>query len=71
MQDHMLCLIRITMEDSRCSIKIKNERASESRLMGAHSNGEIISTTSDFQTFWKNVAGKFVSNELVIFDTSQ
>jgi hypothetical protein len=39
--------------------------------MGAHSNGEIISTTSDFQTFWKNVAGKFVSNELVIFDTSQ
>ena len=39
--------------------------------MGVHSNGEIISTTSDFQTFWKNVAGKFVSNELVIFDTSQ
>ncbi|KAJ5208407.1 hypothetical protein N7449_002786 [Penicillium cf. viridicatum] len=34
-------------------------------------NGEIISTASDFQTFWKNVAGKFVSNELVIFDTSQ
>ncbi|KAJ5944636.1 hypothetical protein N7516_004804 [Penicillium verrucosum] len=33
-------------------------------------NGEIISTTSDFQTFWKNVAGKFVSNELVIFDTN-
>lgn len=39
--------------------------------MGAHSNGEIISTTSDFQTFWKNVAGEFVSNELVIFDTSR
>ncbi|KAF4759767.1 hypothetical protein N7455_002748 [Penicillium solitum] len=33
-------------------------------------NGEIISTTSDFQTFWKNVAGEFVSNELVIFDTN-
>ncbi|KAJ5959898.1 uncharacterized protein N7479_007048 [Penicillium vulpinum] len=34
-------------------------------------NDEIISSPSDFQTFWKNVAGEFVSNELVIFDTSQ
>ncbi|KAG0158978.1 hypothetical protein PDIDSM_6498 [Penicillium digitatum] len=33
-------------------------------------NGQIISTTSDFQTFWKNVASKFVSNEKVIFDTN-
>ncbi|CAG7953796.1 unnamed protein product [Penicillium nalgiovense] len=33
-------------------------------------NGEIMSSTSDFQTFWKNVAGEFVSNELVIFDTN-
>ncbi|CDM33423.1 CAZyme family GH5 [Penicillium roqueforti] len=33
-------------------------------------NGEIISSTSDFQTFWKNVAGEFASNELVIFDTN-
>lgn len=46
-------------------------RVNESKLIGPHSNGEIISTTSDFQTFWKNVAGEFVSNELVIFDTSQ
>ncbi|CAG8075037.1 unnamed protein product [Penicillium nalgiovense] len=33
-------------------------------------NGEIMSSTSDFQTFWKNVAGEFLSNELVIFDTN-
>ncbi|KAJ6187207.1 hypothetical protein N7519_002115 [Penicillium mononematosum] len=33
-------------------------------------NGEIMSSTSDFQTFWKNVAGEFSSNELVIFDTN-
>ncbi|KAJ5487658.1 hypothetical protein N7530_001958 [Penicillium desertorum] len=33
-------------------------------------NGEIMSSTSDFQTFWKNVAGEFASNELVIFDTN-
>ncbi|CAG8898123.1 unnamed protein product [Penicillium egyptiacum] len=33
-------------------------------------NGEIMSSTVDFQTFWKNVAGEFASNELVIFDTN-
>ncbi|KAJ6137921.1 hypothetical protein N7471_004407 [Penicillium samsonianum] len=33
-------------------------------------NGEIMSSASDFQTFWKNVAGEFASNELVIFDTN-
>ncbi|OQE30551.1 hypothetical protein PENFLA_c003G05901 [Penicillium flavigenum] len=33
-------------------------------------NGEIMSSTSDFQAFWKNVAGEFASNELVIFDTN-
>ncbi|OGM40473.1 endo-beta-1 [Aspergillus bombycis] len=33
-------------------------------------NGEIISTASDFQTFWKNLAGQFKSNSLVIFDTN-
>ncbi|KAJ5669084.1 CAZyme family GH5 [Penicillium macrosclerotiorum] len=33
-------------------------------------NGEIISSTSDFQTFWENVAGQFKSNDLVIFDTN-
>lgn len=38
--------------------------------MGVPSNGEIMSSTSDFQTFWKNVAGEFASNELVIFDAS-
>ncbi|KAK4922266.1 hypothetical protein LTR66_016616, partial [Elasticomyces elasticus] len=48
--------------------------------MGAHAvlnphnygryNGDIISSTSDFQTFWKNVAGEFVSNKLVVFDTN-
>lgn len=35
------------------------------------SNGAIISSTADFQTFWKNVAMKFASNEKVIFDTSE
>jgi endoglucanase len=30
-----------------------------------------MSTPADFQTFWKNVAGEFADNELVIFDTSQ
>ncbi|KAJ5439188.1 uncharacterized protein N7458_010186 [Penicillium daleae] len=33
-------------------------------------NGAIISSTSDFQTFWTNVAGQFKSNNLVIFDTN-
>ncbi|KAB8268533.1 glycoside hydrolase superfamily [Aspergillus minisclerotigenes] len=33
-------------------------------------NGEIMSTPSDFQTFWKNLAGQFQSNSLVIFDTN-
>lgn len=33
-------------------------------------NGAIISSTADFQTFWKNVATKFASNEKVIFDTN-
>ncbi|KAJ5163098.1 Glycoside hydrolase superfamily [Penicillium coprophilum] len=33
-------------------------------------NDEIISTPADFQTFWKNVAGEFVENELVVFDTN-
>ncbi|KAJ5919801.1 hypothetical protein N7454_009636 [Penicillium verhagenii] len=31
---------------------------------------DIITSTSDFQTFWQNVAGQFKSNELVIFDTN-
>ncbi|KAJ5131064.1 CAZyme family GH5 [Penicillium bovifimosum] len=33
-------------------------------------NGDIISSTSDFQTFWKNLAGQFASNDRVIFDTN-
>ncbi|KAJ5174979.1 CAZyme family GH5 [Penicillium canariense] len=33
--------------------------------------GAIISSTSDFQAFWENVAGQFKSNSLVIFDTSE
>ncbi|KAE8150503.1 glycoside hydrolase superfamily [Aspergillus avenaceus] len=33
-------------------------------------NGEIITSTSDFQTFWKNLAGQFKSNSLVVFDTN-
>ncbi|KAJ5132129.1 endo-a-1-4-glucanase [Penicillium atrosanguineum] len=33
-------------------------------------NGAIITSTSDFQTFWHNVAGQFKSNSLVIFDTN-
>ncbi|OKP14781.1 hypothetical protein PENSUB_5845 [Penicillium subrubescens] len=33
-------------------------------------NGAIISSTSDFETFWTNVAGQFKSNDLVIFDTN-
>ncbi|KAJ5267582.1 hypothetical protein N7478_010390 [Penicillium angulare] len=32
--------------------------------------GSIIESTSDFQTFWNNVATKFASNSLVIFDTN-
>ncbi|KAJ5709349.1 endo-a-1-4-glucanase, partial [Penicillium malachiteum] len=32
--------------------------------------GEIIESTSDFETFWTNVAGQFASNDLVIFDTN-
>ncbi|CEJ55762.1 Putative Endo-beta-1,4-glucanase B [Penicillium brasilianum] len=33
-------------------------------------NGAIITSTSDFQTFWTNVAGQFKTNSLVIFDTN-
>ncbi|VDC04762.1 unnamed protein product [Peniophora sp. CBMAI 1063] len=31
-------------------------------------NGATISSTSDFQTLWKNLAGEFVSNSHVMFD---
>ncbi|KAB8076197.1 glycoside hydrolase superfamily [Aspergillus leporis] len=33
-------------------------------------NGQIMSSTSDFQTFWKNLAGQFKGNSRVIFDTN-
>ncbi|KAJ5765443.1 hypothetical protein N7520_005002 [Penicillium odoratum] len=33
--------------------------------------GSIITSTSNFQTFWQNVAKQFASNSLVIFDTSK
>lgn len=35
------------------------------------SNGAVITSTSDFQTFWHNVASHFAWNERVIFDTSE
>ncbi|RDW85863.1 hypothetical protein BP5796_04188 [Coleophoma crateriformis] len=31
-------------------------------------NGATMSSTSDFQTFWNNVATEFATNDLVIFD---
>jgi endoglucanase len=31
-------------------------------------NGQAISSTSEFQTFWTNLAGQFKSNDHVIFD---
>ncbi|KAF7595984.1 hypothetical protein BBP40_004130 [Aspergillus hancockii] len=33
-------------------------------------NGQIITATSDFETFWKNLAGRFKGNARVIFDTN-
>ncbi|EPS30243.1 putative endo-beta-1,4-glucanase [Penicillium oxalicum 114-2] len=33
-------------------------------------NGAVITSTADFQSFWKNVAGRFKSNARVIFDTN-
>ncbi|RDW69037.1 glycoside hydrolase family 5 protein [Aspergillus mulundensis] len=33
-------------------------------------NGEIISTPSDFKTWWQNVATQFADNKNVIFDTN-
>ncbi|KAL2850025.1 glycoside hydrolase superfamily [Aspergillus pseudodeflectus] len=33
-------------------------------------NNEIISSTSDFQTWWTNVATEFADNDLVVFDTN-
>ncbi|CAG8140142.1 unnamed protein product [Penicillium salamii] len=33
-------------------------------------NGNIISSASDFQAFWKKLAGEFASNKLVVFDTN-
>lgn len=32
--------------------------------------GDIISSTSDFEAFWKTIAGPFKSNSKVIFDTN-
>lgn len=34
----------------------------------ARYNGDIISSTSDFQTFWANVATEFADNANVVFD---
>lgn len=36
-----------------------------------NSSGNIISSTDNFQAFWKTVAGEFASNNKVIFDTSK
>ncbi|KAJ5684456.1 endo-beta-1-4-glucanase B [Penicillium maclennaniae] len=33
-------------------------------------DGAIITSTSNFQTFWQNLASQFKSNNLVIFDTN-
>jgi endoglucanase len=33
-------------------------------------NGEIITSTADFGTFWKTVAAEFKDNDKVIFDTN-
>ncbi|KAJ5171994.1 hypothetical protein N7492_004587 [Penicillium capsulatum] len=33
-------------------------------------NGAIITSTSDFRSFWQHVAGQFASNSRVIFDTN-
>ncbi|GFF49959.1 probable endo-beta-1,4-glucanase B [Aspergillus lentulus] len=33
-------------------------------------SGSIISSTTDFQAFWKTVASEFASNDKVIFDTN-
>ncbi|KAJ5113300.1 hypothetical protein N7456_001834 [Penicillium angulare] len=33
-------------------------------------DGSIISSTSDFKTFWNTVASEFADNDLVIFDTN-
>lgn len=32
--------------------------------------GNVITSTSDFQTFWKTLATPYKSNSLVIFDTN-
>lgn len=65
MQELMLLLMHTTMADSK--IPFMEGRQSSPFC----SNGAIISSTSDFQTFWHNVASQFASNELVIFDTSE
>ena len=33
-------------------------------------NGAIITSTSDFQSFWNKLAGAFKGNEKVVFDTN-
>ncbi|KAE8413985.1 glycoside hydrolase superfamily [Aspergillus pseudocaelatus] len=75
MRVSMLSWIPITMED--CEYLVGPELAYCGGLkkripsnFDHDSNGEIISTASDFQTFWKNLAGQFKSNSLVIFDTN-
>ena len=44
-------------------------------LVSAHNfmiyNGATISSTSDFQTLWKNLAGEFASNSHVMFGGSR
>jgi endoglucanase len=62
-------LILITMEDSKSWLVFTSGVVTNSTP--PYSSGSIISSTSDFQEFWKTVASEFASNDKVIFDTSE
>ncbi|GAT20173.1 carboxymethylcellulase B [Aspergillus luchuensis] len=53
-------------------VQFMMERLLPDSMTGSYDedNGEIISSTSDFQTFWENLAGQYKDNDLVMFDTN-
>lgn len=74
MRERMQFSTHIIMVDSKFnwggSLGLIDSSSRTSKLT-MYSNGAIMSSTSDFQTFWKNVASEFASNDLVVFDTSK
>ncbi|KAJ6135796.1 hypothetical protein N7512_000956 [Penicillium capsulatum] len=57
------------LSDLKSTVKFITDSGAYAILI-VSSSGSVISSTDDFKTFWKAVAGEFSSNEKVIFDTN-